>query len=92
MPTLFDSVELGALSLPNRILMAPMTRARAGEQRTPNALMGTYYTQCASAGLILTEATVISRQGNGWRQSPGIYTEEQAQGWRDHVVSPVHAG
>ena len=91
MPTLFEPVALGGLSLPNRILMAPMTRSRAGEERMPNALMGTYYSQRASAGLIVTEATVVSRQGIGWRQSPGIYTDEQAAAWRDHVVAPVHA-
>jgi 2,4-dienoyl-CoA reductase-like NADH-dependent reductase (Old Yellow Enzyme family) len=91
MPSLFDSVSLGALSLPNRIVMAPMTRARAGEQRMPNPLVGKYYSQRSSAGLIVTEATVISRQGIGWRQSPGIYSDEQAEAWRDHVVAPVHA-
>jgi 2,4-dienoyl-CoA reductase-like NADH-dependent reductase (Old Yellow Enzyme family) len=91
MPTLFDSVNLGALSLPNRVVMAPMTRARAGEGRLPNALMGEYYRQRASAGLIVTEATVISRQGIGWRQSPGIFTDGQARAWREQVVAPVHA-
>ena len=91
MPSLFDPVKLGALSLPNRVVMAPMTRARAGEERLPNALMGKYYCQRASAGLIVTEATVISRQGIGWRQSPGIYSDEQAEAWREHVVEPVHA-
>jgi 2,4-dienoyl-CoA reductase-like NADH-dependent reductase (Old Yellow Enzyme family) len=91
MPSLFDPATLGALSLPNRVVMAPMTRSRAGEERLPNAATGEYYSQRASAGLIVTEATVISRQGIGWRQSPGIYTDEQAEAWRDHVVAPVHA-
>ena len=90
MPSLFDPVSLGALSLPNRVVMAPMTRSRAGEERLANPLMGRYYRQRASAGLIVTEATVVSRQGVGWRQSPGIYTDEQGEAWRDHVVAPVH--
>jgi 2,4-dienoyl-CoA reductase-like NADH-dependent reductase (Old Yellow Enzyme family) len=91
MPSLLEPVTLGALSLPNRIVMAPMTRSRAGEERMPNPLMGRYYSQRASAGLIVSEATVISREGIGWRQSPGIYTDGQARAWREHVVSPVHA-
>jgi 2,4-dienoyl-CoA reductase-like NADH-dependent reductase (Old Yellow Enzyme family) len=91
MSSLLDPVTLGALSLPNRVIMAPMTRSRAGEERTPNPLMGEYYTQRASAGLIVTEATVINHQGIGWRQSPGIYADEQGEAWRDHVVAPVHA-
>jgi 2,4-dienoyl-CoA reductase-like NADH-dependent reductase (Old Yellow Enzyme family) len=91
MPSLLDPVALGALSLPNRVIMAPMTRSRAGEERMPNPLMGEYYTQRASAGLIVTEATVISHQGIGWRQSPGIYADEQGKAWRDRVIAPVHA-
>jgi 2,4-dienoyl-CoA reductase-like NADH-dependent reductase (Old Yellow Enzyme family) len=91
MPSLLEPVTLGALSLSNRVVLAPMTRARAGENRVPNPLMGEYYRQRASAGLMVTEATVISREGIGWRQSPGIFTDEQAGAWRDHVVAPVHA-
>src|SRR6478736_4050079 len=60
MPTLFDPLALGALTLPNRILMAPLTRCRAGTSRVPNALMRTYYAQRASAGLILSEATSVA--------------------------------
>jgi len=70
--------------------MAPMTRARAGEARMPNALMAEYYAQRASAGLIITEATVISTQGNGWLNTPGIYSDEQGEAWKQ-VVTAVHA-
>ena len=90
MTSLLDPVHLGALSLPNRVVMAPMTRSRAGEKRIPNRLMGRYYARRASAGLIVTEATVISREGIGWRRSPGIFTDEQAHAWREQVVEPVH--
>ncbi len=86
---LFDSVSVGDLVLPNRVVMAPMTRARAGKERVPNALMADYYVQRASAGLILTEATTISPQANGWNESPGIYTDEMEAGWGE-VVKAVH--
>jgi N-ethylmaleimide reductase len=72
-PLLLSPFQLGDLPLKNRVVMAPMTRARAGEARMPNALMAEYYTQRASAGLIITEATVISTQANGWVNTPGIY-------------------
>jgi N-ethylmaleimide reductase len=80
--SLFESVRMGDLELKNRIAMAPMTRGRAGETRAPNDLMAEYYFQRASAGLLITEATVVSRQGIGWIGSPGIYTEEMVAGWR----------
>lgn len=80
--SLFDQVQLGDLKLINRIAMAPMTRGRAGETRVPNELIAEYYSQRASAGLLITEATVISEEGNGWIGSPGIYTEEMVAGWR----------
>ena len=80
--SLFDPLELGDLHLKNRIAMAPMTRGRAGESRIPNDLMAVHYLQRASAGLLITEATVVSAQGNGWVGSPGIYTEEMVEGWR----------
>lgn len=70
--------------------MAPMTRARAGEERLPNALMAEYYVQRASAGLIITEATVISKQAIGWLNSPGIYADAQTQAWKQ-VIDAVHA-
>ena len=78
------------LVLPNRVVMAPMTRARAGQSRVPNAAMATYYRQRASAGLIISEATVVSEQGIGWLESPGIFNDAQAEGWRS-VVDAVHA-
>ena len=73
---LLQPIDLHGLSLSNRVAMAPMTRARAGKKRIPNALMAEYYHQRSSAGLIISEATTISPQANGWVQSPGIYTTE----------------
>jgi N-ethylmaleimide reductase len=78
------------LQFANRIVMAPMTRARSGKLRIPNDAMATYYAQRASAGLIVTEATVVSQQGIGWLESPGIYNDAQTEGWR-RVVDAVHA-
>ncbi len=78
---LFEPVNVRDLKLKNRIAMAPMTRGRAGETRVANDLMAKYYFQRASAGLLITEATVVSAQGNGWIGSPGIYTDEMTQGW-----------
>ncbi|PZV25573.1 MAG: alkene reductase [Snowella sp.] len=89
-PHLLSPVQLGDLSLPNRVVLAPLTRSRAGESRIPNDLMATYYSQRASAGLIISEATVISTQAIGWLNSPGIYNEEQIQGWKK-VVEAIHA-
>ena len=80
--SLFDAGHIGDLNVNNRIAMAPMTRGRAGETRVPNDLMAEHYFQRASAGLLITEATVISQQGIGWIGSPGIYTEEMVAGWR----------
>lgn len=88
-PLLLSPFELHDLILKNRVVMAPMTRSRAGEERMPNALMAQYYHQRASAGLIITEATVVSQQGNGWVQTPGIYSDEQADDWKQ-VVDAVH--
>lgn len=82
MKSLFDPVSVGNLTLKNRIVLAPMTRGRAGDARIPNDLMADYYLQRASAGLLITEATVVSRQGIGWIGSPGIYTPEMVQGWQ----------
>ncbi|MEJ0038227.1 MAG: alkene reductase [Gammaproteobacteria bacterium] len=89
MTTLFDPLQAGELLLPNRIFMAPLTRSRAGVARVPNDLMAKYYEQRASAGLILTEATVVSSQGIGYADTPGIWSEEQVEGWRK-VTSAVH--
>ena len=89
MPTLFDPLQLGSLHLPNRIFLAPLTRARAGQQRVPNALMAEYYRQRASAGLILTEATSVTPMGVGYASTPGIWSEEQVTGWK-LVTQAVH--
>ena len=87
---LLSSFDLGGLTLKNRVVMAPLTRARAGSERMPNALMAEYYAQRAEVGLMIAEATVISKQANGWVNSPGIYSDEQAQAWKQ-VVDAVHA-
>jgi 2,4-dienoyl-CoA reductase-like NADH-dependent reductase (Old Yellow Enzyme family) len=89
MATLFDSLRVGELTLPNRILMAPLTRMRAGAARMPNALMTQYYTQRATAGLILSEATVVTPMGIGYADTPGIWSPDQVEGWRQ-VTSGVH--
>jgi 2,4-dienoyl-CoA reductase-like NADH-dependent reductase (Old Yellow Enzyme family) len=82
MTTLFDSISLGDLDLPNRIIMAPLTRSRAGASRIANHLMAEYYAQRASAGLILSEATVVSPMGIGYAGTPGIWSAEQVEGWK----------
>ena len=82
--------NIRGLTLKNRIVMAPMTRARAGEERLANPLIAEYYRQRASAGLLITEGVLVSRQGIGWMNAPGIYTDEQAEAWRQ-VVEAVHA-
>ena len=74
MPSLFDPIRLGALDLPNRILMAPLTRGRATRGHVPTPIMAEYYAQRASAGLIITEATGISQEGMGWPNAPGLWT------------------
>ncbi|PZU58271.1 MAG: alkene reductase [Sphingobium sp.] len=90
MPTLFDPVRLGAVEAPNRIIMAPLTRARATRQHVPTAIMADYYRQRAGAGLIITEATGISQQGLGWPFAPGIWSPEQVEAWKP-VTEAVHA-
>ncbi len=89
MKKLLAPVQLGGIQLRNRIAMAPLTRARAGVERLPNARMAEYYAQRASAGLIISEATVVSEQGIGWEQSPGMYTDVMAQRWR-LITDAVH--
>ena len=79
---LFEPFNLGSYQLSNRIVLAPMTRSRAGQSRVPNALMAEYYAQRADAGLLISEATSISIQGLGWNDSPGIYTDEQTNAWQ----------
>ena len=89
MPSLFEPVQAGDLHLANRIAMAPLTRNRAPDA-IPTPLMATYYTQRASAGLLITEATAISPQGQGYADVPGLYGTEQLDGWK-RVTSAVHA-
>ena len=89
MPTLFDPIQLGAIHAPNRILMAPLTRGRGTREHVPTPLMAEYYAQRAAAGLIISEATGISRQGLGWAYAPGLWTEAQVDGWKP-VVAAVH--
>jgi 2,4-dienoyl-CoA reductase-like NADH-dependent reductase (Old Yellow Enzyme family) len=89
MPSLFDPLQLGELTLPNRIVMAPLTRSRAGVSRIPNELMLEYYRQRASAGLIISEATVVTPDGVGYAGTPGIWSSEQTAGWRA-ITNAVH--
>ncbi len=89
MTSLFDPVRIGAWDLPNRILMAPLTRARAGAERIPNVLMAEYYVQRASAGLIISEATAVTPTGVGYADTPGIWSSEQVKGWK-LVTESVH--
>ena len=89
MPTLFDPLRIGPLELPNRIVMAPLTRARSCCDAVPRPLMAPYYAQRASAGLIISEATGISREGLGWPDAPGLWSEAQVEGWKP-VTEAVH--
>lgn len=88
--SLFTSLELGSLTLPNRIVMAPLTRMRAGDGHVPTPLNAEYYAQRASAGLIITEGTAISVEAHGYPRAPGIYTADQIAGWR-RVTEAVHS-
>ncbi len=90
MPNLFDPIQLGAIHAANRVLMAPLTRGRATKEHVPTPLMADYYAQRASAGLIISEATGVSREGLGWPFAPGLWTDEQAEAWRP-VTAAVHA-
>ncbi len=87
---LFSSFKVGAVQLSNRVVMAPMTRCRAGDGNVPTPLMATYYGQRASAGLIISEATQIMPEGQGYAHTPGIHSQEQVAGWKG-VTSAVHA-
>ncbi|HEU0231520.1 MAG TPA: alkene reductase [Burkholderiaceae bacterium] len=89
MTSLFDPVRLGAVSLKNRVVMAPMTRTRAAPGRVPGGMMREYYEQRAGAGLILTEATSVSPQGVGYPDTPGIWSHKQVQGWQQ-ITRSVH--
>lgn len=89
MPTLFDPLKLGDLTLPNRIIMSPLTRCRASAGRVPNALMAEYYAQRATAGLIIAEATSVCPMGVGFPDTPGLWSQEQVEGWKI-VTNAVH--
>ena len=88
-PLPFDPIQLGAILCPNRIVMAPLTRGRATREHVPTAPMAEYYAQRASAGLIISEATGMSRQGLGWPYAPGIWNQEQMEAWKP-VTEAVH--
>lgn len=89
MPTLFTPLTIGTLSLPNRIIMAPLTRSRATRDHVPTPMMADYYAQRASAGLITSEAIGISRQGAGFTYTPGLWREDQTEAWKP-IVQAVH--
>jgi 2,4-dienoyl-CoA reductase-like NADH-dependent reductase (Old Yellow Enzyme family) len=89
MPTLLDPIQVGDLHLPNRVVMAPLTRARAVDRRIPNDLMAEYYAQRASAGMILAEATAVTPMGVGYANTPGIWNDGQVNGWKK-VTRAVH--
>jgi 2,4-dienoyl-CoA reductase-like NADH-dependent reductase (Old Yellow Enzyme family) len=88
-PSLFDPLKLGDITLPNRIIMAPLTRARAEAVRIPNAMMAEYYAQRATAGLILSEAISVTPMGVGYADTPGLWSDDQVRGWRI-VTDAVH--
>jgi 2,4-dienoyl-CoA reductase-like NADH-dependent reductase (Old Yellow Enzyme family) len=90
MSNLFTPLTVGDITLPNRIIMAPLTRTRAATGRVPYALNAEYYAQRADAGLILTEATSVTPQGVGYPDTPGLWSEDQVEGWK-LVTSAVHA-
>src|ERR1700734_1523570 len=91
MPTLFDPLKIGDLEVPNRVFLAPLTRNRStGPGRVPNAMMPDYYVQRASAGLIISEATSVAPAGVGYPHTPGVWSDEQVEGWRK-IVQGVHA-
>ena len=90
MPSLLEPLNLGDITLPNRIIMAPLTRSRAGAARVPNALMAEYYAQRASAGLIISEAISVTPMGVGYADTPGLWSEAQVAGWKQ-VTKAVHA-
>ena len=90
MADLFDPIKVGALELPNRIIMSPLTRSRSGSSRIPNELMIEYYVQRSSAGLIISEATAVSPMGVGYADTPGIWSDEQVEAWKK-VTDSVHS-
>ena len=90
MPKLFDTLDLGSLTLPNRIALAPLTRCRAQRGDVPQPIGVRYYSQRASAGLMITEATNVSPHSCAFEKAPGIYSEDQVRGWKS-IADGVHA-
>jgi 2,4-dienoyl-CoA reductase-like NADH-dependent reductase (Old Yellow Enzyme family) len=90
MAELNTPLKLGALALKNRVIMAPLTRSRATDDRVPTQMMADYYAQRASSGLIISEATVISEEANGYKNTPGLFTDAQVEGWK-LTTNAVHA-
>ena len=89
-PELLSEFQLGGKTLPNRMVLAPLTRARAGAERVPNSVIAEYYRQRSSAGLLITEATTIADSANGWNESPGIYSDEMVEGSPNLACCPGH--
>jgi 2,4-dienoyl-CoA reductase-like NADH-dependent reductase (Old Yellow Enzyme family) len=89
MPSLFDPLALGEIHSRNRLLMAPLTRGRATREAVPTPIMTDYYRQRSSAGLIISEAVGISREGLGWPNAPGLWNDAQVEGWKP-VTAAVH--
>src|SRR5262245_21152722 len=89
MPTLLEPLTLGEWHLPNRVVLAPLTRTRASAGRVPNAMMAEYYRQRAGAGLMLSEATSVTPMGVGYPNTPGIWSLDQVEGWKQ-VTDAVH--
>ena len=92
MPSLFDPLKLGDLTLKNRIIMAPLTRSRSGVERVPGPLVAQYYAQRVSAGLIISEATSVTPLGVGYADTPGIWSDEQVEGWKLTTEAVHRAG
>lgn len=92
MATLLDPLQVGEWKLPNRVVLAPLTRTRASAGRVPNAMMAEYYRQRASAGLMLTEATSVTPMGVGYPNTPGIWSDEQVEGWKLATKAVHEAG
>ncbi|HXZ06469.1 MAG TPA: alkene reductase, partial [Paraburkholderia sp.] len=89
-PSLFDPIRIGEMDIPNRVVMAPLTRLRAfAPVNVPNALMAQYYAQRASAGLLISEGVSISLEGVGYPNVPGLWSDEQVEGWK-LVTDAVH--
>lgn len=89
MTSLFDPISYGAIHAPNRLVMAPLTRGRATDDHVPTPIMAEYYRQRATAGLIISEGTGVSREGLGWPNAPGIWSDEQVEAWKP-ITDAVH--